>query len=171
MHLNYRTPHWEYVDGNKKRGRPLLLLSPDELPIITSYLLKKIRRNNVVLKFENYNSNFTDKVANSYISETSLLLKKLQSLPVKDTEFESLDVINVNLNRIFSEKGWRAVRFELRQIKKRNKLVRLELAKPIYEQLEQIKQIEKLESLSSAIEFLVDTYHDHKGCLGLYDEN
>ena len=66
-----------------------------------------------------------------------------------------------NFNRIFSEIGWRSIRFEIRQIKKRQKTGRVELPKCILNDLETIKLNEQLDSISATVEFLIDTYTDH----------
>ena len=161
MTLNYKPPQWCYTDGQTKRGRPLLLLSFDELSLANSFLQKKIKRNNWIEKKENYNQHLTDKIANQYVSETNLLLKMFSDIELLSEQYiVDLDKLNHNFNRIFTEEGWRKVRFEIRQMKKRTKLVRLEISKELFKQLQEIKTREKLDTTNDAIEYLIDHYYD-----------
>ncbi len=162
MTQKYNAPQWEYINGQTKRGRPLLLLSCEDLLLANSFLQKKIKRSNWLDKKANYNQNLTDKIANEYVSETNLLLKYFEKLDsITDREIDTLNKLNQNLNRMFSEDGWRKIRFEIRQMKKRTKQVRLEISKQLFEQLQEIKAKERLDTTNSAIEYLIDNYNDN----------
>ncbi len=172
MVTQYKAPLWSNDDGKTKRGRPLVLLDSFELQLINKFLQKKIKRHCWITNIKNYNANLLDKVANSYISETTLLLKKLELIDViEDEHIFELDRVNHNLNRIFSESGWRSIRFEIRQIKKRNKQIRVEISKDLFAQLEMIKKNEKLDNINSTLEFLIDSYIDAANELNVKDEN
>ena len=98
MSAEYNAPMWEYVDGKPKRGRPLLLLSFDELILSNKFLQNKIKRSSWLQKPNNYNCNLADKVANTYVSETMLMLRKLIDIRLIDDE--SIALIN-NANSQF----------------------------------------------------------------------
>ncbi|GIU41135.1 hypothetical protein TUM3794_20990 [Shewanella colwelliana] len=169
----YSTPEpmtWKY-HGLRKAGRPLPLLSWDELqnPYIRQMVIDHVELLSPI--------HYKDKANNTWFSRLMQCSenarsdarydfnaalrhfpkKKKHYIEVRDgVEFCRL---NQELNRIFSDEGWRKLRRKFSQIHKRESTVRPQMKASTYSQLTDFKDSNGYESLDVAILELLATWN------------
>ncbi|WP_394392933.1 hypothetical protein [Shewanella woodyi] len=149
---------WMYQGDAPKAGRKLLLLEPNELTIALPLIFRLVHPEEVIKKTEWFLSSIAEDDANrnlKYIALIPLLQKVTQLRKSSEPILTSLKELNDNLNEYFSDHGWRMVRKELSQIKKRQKKSHIELSKDIIAKLKIYMEDEKFESFDQAIDNLI----------------
>lgn len=145
---------WDYHQQAPKAGRKLLLLEKDELIFALPLIYRVIHPDNKLSKplwFTQITS-----VEHDVYRDLVTALNLLVSLRKKTQALEpQLLTVNRLLNQYFSDLGWRMVRKELSQIKKRQKKSHIELSNDIITKLKVFIQQEKLDSFDQAIDTLL----------------
>lgn len=96
-----------------------------------------------------------EKQNKEYISLVELLQQVTQERKNLASVIHPLTRLNQNLNRYFSDYGWRMVRKELSQIKKRQKKSHIELSKDLIVKLKTYMEQQSLDSFDQAIDNLL----------------
>ena len=145
---------WKYHESKPTAGRKLLLLEESELNFALPLIYRLINPDAAASKatwFYNLNS-YPELV--TLLNEVVRLRKKGQLL---DNE---LTKANNMLNQYFSDFGWRMVRKELSQIKKRQKKSHIEVSKDIIQRLKHYMETQKLDSFDQAIDTLLSEHDE-----------
>lgn len=162
--MSYKHP-WVYHGESPKAGRKLLLLGVDELTLALPLIYRLIHPAEIAQKSDWFSSQVVtadEKKNSEYISLVELLQgvtrerKNLQNL------IEPLTRLNHSMNQYFSDHGWRMVRKELSQIKKRQKKSHIELSKDLIVKLKAYMEQESLDSLDQAIDNLLTEVESFK---------
>jgi len=161
---------WVYHGEKPKAGRKLLLLEVEELMLAIPLIYRLIHPDEMLLRKDWFlpeliedNSQESSRKSDKYISLVPLLQRVTQLR--KDHELLSapLQQLNLSLNSYFSDLGWRMVRRELSQLKKRQKKAHIELSKDIITKLKHYMERGQFESFDQAIDNLlteVNTSHE-----------
>jgi len=149
---------WVYHGEKPKAGRKLLLLEPDELMLAIPLIYRLIHPDEITLRKDWFLPELFE--VNSRKSEKYILLvPQLQRVTQLRKDFEllvePLQHLNLSLNAYFSDYGWRMVRKELSQLKKRQKKAHVELSKDIITKLKHYMERGKFESFDQAIDNLL----------------
>lgn len=153
---------WVYHGDKPKAGRKLLLLEPDELMLAIPLIYRLIHPDEIILRKDWFlpelveaNSQNSSQKSEKYISLVPQLQRVTQLRKDIELLVEPLQHLNLSLNAYFSDFGWRMVRKELSQLKKRQKKAHVELSKDIIIKLKHYMEREKFESFDQAIDNLL----------------
>lgn len=152
----YIAPQWRY-DYVEPKGKRMRLLSVDEVQISSRLLNKHIRFSNGSIQPERYKPNFRKHMeyADKIWLSASRAIRNISSLPENDVHHYEMDALNQDLQLIFSDAGWRWIRKEISQLKKRQTKTRFELSEDLVKKLKIIMAREDLKSFDEVIDFLV----------------
>ncbi len=149
---------WIYHGKSPKAGRKLLLLEQDELTFALPLIYRIIHPKEIPLRNEWFSSEIIE-LDERENSQYVLLVERLQQATVdrkKSNALEnSLVQLNRQLNLYFSDHGWRMVRKELSQIKKRQKKSHIELSNDLIAKLKIYMEQEHFDSFDQAIDNLL----------------
>ncbi len=149
---------WVYQGETPKAGRKLLLLELDELTIALPLIFRLIHPDEII-KRPNWFLAELSEVDVDHNSKYIALVPQLQKVTQLRKELASVKplllILNESLNQYFSDYGWRMVRKELSQKKKRQKKSHIELSKDIISKLKLYMEEEKFESFDQAIDNLI----------------
>ncbi|MCL1060012.1 hypothetical protein L2729_18745 [Shewanella gelidimarina] len=155
--MNHTKHEWQYHDKKPTKGRKLLLLQPDELvyalPLIIRLLPMRetAKRLDWFLPFES-----KMELQAQHMPLSTQLTVIATSLPTDDSGLSlDLDAVNLALNNYFSDYGWRMVRKELSQIKKRKKKSHIELSNDLIHRLKAFMTLKQLDSFDQAMDHLL----------------
>lgn len=150
---------WIYQQDKPTAGRKLLLLEEAELIFALPLIYRLINPEAVVSKPDW----FCDAELQT-VSYTELVtqLNELVRLRKKTLRIDN-ELTNVNkmLNQYFTDFGWRMVRKELSQIKKRQKKSHIELSRDIILRLKRYMETQKLDSFDQAIDTLLSEHNEN----------
>ncbi|MGI2014180.1 hypothetical protein [Shewanella oncorhynchi] len=154
---NYVAPEWRYKYGDKPKGKRMRLLSVAEAQLANHFLRRHIRHTMSTISPIRYQHNFVHfhDTAEKFWMSASRLLRAIKRTPISGIEHESMDELNELLNSIFSDEGWRWVRKEISQLKKRENKTRIELSSELVARLKSIMKREDLGSIDEAIDHLL----------------
>lgn len=155
--MNYKQV-WVYQGETPKAGRRLLLLEPDELTIALPLIFRLIHPDEISKRGNWFLTELVEMDANhnpKYIALVPQLQEVTQMRKELDSVKPMLRILNESLNLYFSDYGWRMVRKELSQIKKRQKKAHIELSKDIISKLKLYMEKGKFESFDQAIDNLM----------------
>ncbi|WP_299792086.1 hypothetical protein [uncultured Shewanella sp.] len=154
---------WVYHGEKPKAGRRLLLLESDELKLALPLIYRLIHPDEIQMR-EDWFLSDTGSQSVSWNEKYLSLVPKLQRVTSLRNEPSSLSEplrsLNLSLNEYFSDFGWRMVRKELSQIKKRQKKAHIELSKDIIVKLKSYMEQGKFESFDQAIDNLLSEVSD-----------
>ncbi|PKG75329.1 hypothetical protein CXF83_12520 [Shewanella sp. Choline-02u-19] len=154
--MNNTKHEWQYHDKKPTKGRKLLLLQPDELAYALPLLLRLLpmqensKRLDWFLPFES-----KLQLQTHHIALSTQLTVIATSLPTDSALSLDLDAVNLALNNYFSDYGWRMVRKELSQIKKRKKKSHIELSNDLIYRLKTFMSLKQLDSFDQAMDHLL----------------
>ncbi|ESE43096.1 hypothetical protein [Shewanella decolorationis] len=146
---------WEYHYAAPSSGRKLLLLDKTELVFALPLIYRMVHPESVAERAEWFQLNQSQLSYTELIANLNLLVqlrKKNQSVDVQ------LKLVNGQLNQYFSDLGWRMVRKELSQIKKRQKKSHIEVSKDIILRLKRYMELEGLDSFDQALDTLLSEH-------------
>jgi len=146
---------WEYHYAAPSSGRKLLLLDKTELVFALPLIYRMVHPESVAERAEWFQLNQSQLSYTELIANLNLLVqlrKKNQSVDVQ------LKLVNRQLNQYFSDLGWRMVRKELSQIKKRQKKSHIEVSKDIILRLKRYMELERLDSFDQALDTLLSEH-------------
>ncbi|RTR38759.1 hypothetical protein EKG38_11380 [Shewanella canadensis] len=157
---------WVYHGDKPKAGRKLLLLETDELMLAIPLIYRLIHPDEIILRKDWFlpesveaSSQKSSQNSSQKSEKYILLVPQLQRVTQlrKDIEqlVEPLQHLNLSLNAYFSDFGWRMVRKELSQLKKRQKKAHVELSKDIITKLKHYMERGQFESFDQAIDNLL----------------
>lgn len=150
---------WIYQQDKPTAGRKLLLLEEAELIFALPLIYRLINPEAVASKpdwfcdAELQTVSYTKLV--TQLNELVRLRKKAQRI---DNELTN---VNKMLNQYFTDFGWRMVRKELSQIKKRQKKSHIELSRDIILRLKRYMETQKLDSFDQAIDTLLSEHNEN----------
>jgi hypothetical protein len=160
--------HWNYHEQRKFPGSPLLLLSWEELrnehirKLIIQHveLLPRGKECSINLRFS-HNVRYHDELRQqAYLN----FFRALRNFPINKIHYiesrDESDFHNLNwaINEIFSDDGWRQLRLNFTQIKKRTKVVRTQLSNETHKKLLRFRDEQGLESVDVAVQSLLELW-------------
>ncbi|MBE8233280.1 MAG: hypothetical protein HAW67_06040 [Endozoicomonadaceae bacterium] len=155
MNENYKVPVWSQLKPSDPQGNRLKLLSVSEAIIIKAYLLKKCTN-----KFREI-TRYDDTLFHQRVLDIeNEITEKLNSLMLvgSQTEPSGIHDLNKAICSLYTYDGWKKVRDELRQVKKRLKNNRIEVSENHHSQLIAIKEDQGFDSMNDVIDLLLQTY-------------
>lgn len=150
---------WIYQQDKPTAGRKLLLLEEAELIFALPLIYRLINPEAVASKPDWFcdaelQMVFYTKLV-TQLNELVRLRKKAQRI---DNELTN---VNKMLNQYFTDFGWRMVRKELSQIKKRQKKSHIELSRDIILRLKRYMETQKLDSFDQAFDTLLSEHNEN----------
>ena len=151
--MNDAKQEWQYHTHKPKKGRKLLLLQQSELVFALPLIFRLIPKEQISKRVEWFESSAESETKFLKVSELLSLVtrKRKQS---GDISME-LTQLNFCLNQFFSDYGWRMVRKELAQIKKRKKKSHIELSNDLIHRLKAFMSLKQLDSFDQALDYLL----------------
>lgn len=161
-------PAWTYHAlpsdaSSRPKGRTLRLLSADEAvnPYIRDLLMRLVNSTFYQLeKSDWFTSSFLDGSPTLAVSFRQLLRETEQSKSKSPPPETSLHSLNVCLNAIFSDFGWKQIRRRISQIERVQKTTRPVISKTQYDKLVIFKDTIGAKSVDAAIDELLSFYMD-----------
>ena len=162
---------WEYHGKSPNAGRKLLLLQEEEVLLACPLIYRNLSLKNIRNKASWFSSEVTIHINDEAKLLADLNLYNLLYLELKTIievrknksnkiDFlNSLEQLNYLLNQFFSDFGWRQIRKEISQIKKRQKKGHIEVSKDIIFKLKRYMELERFDSFDQALDTLLS---DHK---------
>jgi hypothetical protein len=157
---------WTYDYVKPSRGKTLLLLTPDELELALPCISQGLK-----MRFANKaeSKKFFKKVdvktLTSRVDQLHSHLNRVKriilngtyddALAAHDDLFNDIHVINISLNHIFSDDGWRYVRKLMSQAIKRQKSSRLYVDFDVNNRLQKYIELHGLSTANDAIDQLL----------------
>lgn len=148
---------WQYHGAAPKAGRRLVLLKPDELHLALPLIYRRIEAKNMLLQPTWFNENINNQ-EQAYFALEPLLTQLVQQRKKNEDILPLLKAVNMSLNAYFSDLGWRMIRKELSQIKKRQKKSHLEVSNDIIFKLKHYMQKHQFDSVDQAIDNLLSEH-------------
>ncbi|WP_298774226.1 hypothetical protein [uncultured Shewanella sp.] len=148
---------WRYHGEAPKAGRRLVLLKPDELHLALPLIYRRIKAKNISLQPTWFNQEINNQ-EQAYFALEPLLTELVQQRKMNEDIVPLLKKVNVSLNAYFSDLGWRMIRKELSQIKKRQKKSHLEVSNDIIFKLKHYMQKQQFDSVDQAIDNLLSEH-------------
>ncbi len=146
---------WEYHHTAPTSGRKLLLLDKAELLFALPLIYRMVHPESVAERAEWFQLNLSQSSYTELIANLNLLVQlRKKNQPVD----QQLQFVNRMLNKYFSDLGWRMVRKELSQIKKRQKKSHIEVSKDIILRLKRYMELERLDSFDQALDTLLSEH-------------
>jgi hypothetical protein len=157
MEVNeYVAPQWKY-DYFEPKGKRMRLLSIEEVQLSSRLLNRNVKHHNSLEFPDRYQLNF--KNHRSYAEKIWLSvcrsIRNISALPVHSVHHHEMDALNHDLQLIFSDAGWRWIRREISQLKKRAVKSRFELSVDLAHDLKIIMAREQLTTFDDVIDFLI----------------
>lgn len=160
--MNNTKQQWRYHGVTPVKGRKLLLLQADELLVAIPLMYRIIlqNKNDHRLDWFNHAESKKDQELKfiALSTQLSLMAKKHKD---KQDDSEALQYLNVLLNDHFSDYGWRMIRKELAQIKKRRKKSHIELSNDLIYRLKRLMSLKQLDSFDQTIDYLLSENEDN----------
>lgn len=151
--MNDTKQEWQYHSNKPTKGRKLLLLQRDEIVIALPLIFRLIPRDQILKRLDWFESGAESETKFLKVSELlSLVTRKRKQGADLRVELEQL---NLCLNQMFSDYGWRMVRKELAQVKKRKKKSHIELSNDLIHRLKAFMSIKQLDSFDQALDFML----------------
>lgn len=150
---------WIYQQDKPTAGRKLLLLEEAELIFALPLIYRLINPEAVASKPDW----FCDaELQTVFYTKLVTQLNELVRLRKKALRIDN-ELTNVNkmLNQYFTDFGWRMVRKELSQIKKRQKKSHIELSRDIILRLKRYMETQTLDSFDQAIDTLLSEHNEN----------
>lgn len=152
----YIAPQWQY-DYSEPKGKRMRLLSKDEAKLAAGLLQRHVKYHSTIANSERYKSEFS--LHASYAEKIWLsacrYLRKIDELPSDVITDIDMDALNQEMQLIFSDAGWRWVRKEISQLKKRVTKGRLEVSADLIDKLKSIMEREGLASVDEVLDHLI----------------
>lgn len=146
---------WEYHHAAPTAGRKLLLLDKTELVLALPLIYRMVHPESVTERAEWFQLSQSQSSYTELIANLNLLVQLRKKNQPVDQQLQS---VNRMLNQYFSDLGWRMVRKELSQIKKRQKKSHIEVSKDIILRLKRYMELERLDSFDQALDTLLSEH-------------
>lgn len=150
---------WIYQKSKPTAGRKLLLLEEAELIFALPLIYRLINPDVVVSKPDWFCD--TELQSVSYTELVTKLNELVRLRKMAQLFDKELACVNNMLNQYFTDFGWRMVRKELSQIKKRQKKAHIELSRDIILRLKRYIETQKLDSFDQAIDNLLSDNNEN----------
>ncbi|MGS0680598.1 hypothetical protein ACVBIL_05475 [Shewanella sp. 125m-7] len=150
---------WQYHNAKPTAGRMLKILQIDELVLALPLIYRLIPLSEMEKRTEWFiEFNSTKECQRLYV----MLSESLSELNAKRKQTRGLEEALVKsnklLNQYFSDYGWRMVRKELSQIKKRKKKSHIEIGNDLVARLKEFMSLHQVDTFDQAIDFLLSEY-------------
>ncbi len=140
---------WQYHDEVPKSGNRLALLSLSEIEQYKRILVNFLKKKNVTTNYpESFNIHCTE-------SDIDEIIMQLNNFDIS-VNSNGLSNINCELNKCFTDQGWRDIRKRLSQAKKRKQINHLVLSKALLKKLNEIRIEKKFDSIEQLLEDWID---------------
>ena len=159
----YKPPKWRYEYGATGKGRNLKLLSIDELMISGELLMAWIRPSSAIEWKAWYQSIVKSSSYDEIWFNCNRLIKKQLKLKSAEISEHDMNALNDELNRIFTDEGWREMKKKFRQQAKRNTKIKIELATGIVSNLDAFVKTRGLQTRDEGIDDLLSFFNEHNG--------
>ncbi|MBV7316352.1 hypothetical protein [Shewanella sp. NIFS-20-20] len=152
---------WQYLGAAPKAGRKLLLIQEDEIPLVMPLLYRYMTKEYLRRKPDWFQCRLAPEQS---LSQQALFIELNQHMRLllehrrqRNAEQlqQALILTNQGINQFFSDLGWRMVRREFSQIKKRQKKGHIEVSKDIIERLRLYMAQHQFDSFDDAIDNLL----------------
>lgn len=154
--MNHTKHEWQYHDKKPTKGRKLLLLQPDELVYALPLIIRLLPMRETAKRLDWFLSFESKLQLQAMHMKLSTQLAVIAARPPADSGSSlGLDTVNLALNNYFSDYGWRMVRKELSQIKKRKKKSHIELSNDLIHRLKAFMSLKQLDSFDQAMDHLL----------------
>ncbi|WP_076415039.1 hypothetical protein [Shewanella sp. UCD-KL12] len=163
---DYQPPKWRYQYGKTGRGYNLRLLSVDELFLSADLLKLWLKPTSALDNKAWYQAIVYSNDYENLWLYCNRLIKTIRTCEPATVNKYEMDALNDELNRIFSDAGWRAMKQKMSQQSKRKRKVRPEISATIVKELHHFKQELGLSSLDEAVDHLLAFYKDHADQVG-----
>ncbi|MGL6123749.1 MAG: hypothetical protein ACRC1W_12195 [Shewanella sp.] len=150
---------WIYQQDKPTAGRKLLLLEEAELIFALPLIYRLINPNSVESKPAWFCGSESTPI--SYAEQITQLNELVHLRKIGHPLDNELTKVNNMLNQYFTDLGWRMVRKELSQIKKRQKKSHIELSRDIILRLKGYMETQKLDSFDQAIDTLLSEQYEN----------
>lgn len=158
---DFRPKKWRYQYGKTGKGCNLRLLSIDELLISGDLLKQWLKPTSALGEKDWYQAIVHTKDYEKLWLYCNRLIKTIRSCEPEEVNSHEMDALNEELNRIFSDVGWRAMKQKFSQQSKRTRKARPEISATIVTDLHQFKDDHGLSSLDEVMDYLLSFYKDH----------
>ena len=160
------TTAWRYHYQAPIKGRKLSLLKAEDLAIALPLLERSIRptyflKNRDRLAGELHLDEQLRELIWLDLSKRISKLNSILHIAGSDIIQLELDSFNEQLNRYFSDVGWKYICKELAQLRKREKKARPELSNDVVTRIKDFKERHQLSSYDEAIDMLLNDYEYH----------
>lgn len=158
------TQVWIYQQAAPSAGRKLLLLERDEITLALPLIYRLSHPEHVMLRPSWFVPDVVQRIESPQGQELhySQLVPALNGLVASKKNAheltQALSQVNQLLNQYFSDLGWRMVRRELSQIKKRQKKSHIEVSKDIISRLKHYMETEHFDSFDQALDNLLSEH-------------
>jgi hypothetical protein len=158
---DYVAPQWRY-DYSEPKGKRMRLLTIEEAQLCSRLLSRHVKHSNSIMFKDRYKANFRNHVPYAEKIWVSVIrqLRNIKSLPVEAVGHNEMDALNQDIQLIFSDAGWRWIRKEISQLKKRAVKSRFELSADLVNELKQIMAREKLRTFDEVVDYLISQDKD-----------
>ena len=152
---SYQVPAWDEHTASKK-GRKLLMLSFADLLVANQFIKSRVSASSEMQNEHHYNRYLMSEAKAKTVLDINMAINKLVKGMSEREDYGLMDQLNADLNRYFSIDGWRYIRAEIRQIRKRKSRVRVDIDLKTYTQLTHVKERLGLSSINEVVGYLLD---------------
>ena len=150
---------WLYHQEKPTAGRKLKLLEADELVLALPLIYRLIPLAEITKRQDWFFEFECQKEREQLFIMLTESLSALNQIRKQSTGVESaLKHSNMLLNRYFSDYGWRMVRKELSQIKKRKKKSHIEIGNDLVIKLKEFMAANQIDTFDQALDHLLSEY-------------
>jgi hypothetical protein len=154
--MNHAKQEWQYHDKKPAKGRKLLLLEESELVFALPLIFRLIPLEETVKRVDWFILYESELALQTHYLALSTELTAITKKRRVNGDFKlDLQAVNHALNNYFSDYGWRMVRKELSQIKKRKKKSHIELSNDLIHRLKAFMSLKQLDSFDQALDYLL----------------
>jgi hypothetical protein len=158
---NYKVPKWRYEYGRTGKGLNLKMLSIEELLQSNEVIEDWIKPTQALHKAEWYKPivNNSSEYQVLWLDCKRRINKLVKQADDKISHLE-MDALNDEINRIFSDEGWRQIKKKMRQQTIRQQRSQVILSKEVSNRLAKFKQELNLDTFDEAVDYLLSEYQD-----------
>ncbi|BDM64345.1 hypothetical protein NFHSH190041_17970 [Shewanella sp. NFH-SH190041] len=155
---------WQYHGEAPRAGRKLLLLQVDEIRLAVPMLYRMLDSDVIKRKPDWFSvevvhsQRLTDLTIYHELVDALrelVAIRKIARSDYNEQLVDNLKQVNLLLNQFFSDLGWREVRKEISQLKKRQKKAHIEVSRDIIDQLKRYMEQHCFDSFDQALDSLL----------------
>uniref|UniRef100_UPI003B5B1223 hypothetical protein n=1 Tax=Shewanella gaetbuli TaxID=220752 RepID=UPI003B5B1223 len=166
----YQAPKWRYEYGKTGKGLNLKLLSLEELTNSADVIVEWIRPTQALEKPDWFKDLVKSKDYEKLWLDCNRRVKTVLNQDDDETICYEMSALNEDLNRIFSDEGWRQIKKKIRQQTIRQQRAQVILTRDTSKRLTEFKNAMKLETYDEAVDYLLSEYFDQLANKDAVDE-